>query len=358
MNVSIITMTRTYNYGATLQAYALQTYIESLGHNCNIIDHMAFSDSHRTVPINDFSINNLLKFPVKRQIERGYYNFEQFYKEYMKMTKRYETIDELISNPPNSDVFITGSDQVWNPRDSKINKFFLEFVPEHKLRISYAASIGDSIIPDEQKDYYRQKLKLFNGISVREEEGKSILNELTDKDISVNCDPIFLIEKGKWSSLEKTVECIKKPYILCYMIYRPEWYNKFIKEIKKRTGYEIVLMDLNGISRLNADRYIRFAGPKEYLWLIDNAEIVVSSSFHGNAFSILFGKKLISIPDPKRPDRIHNLLQMFDMNDCSISDNDPNIIQNIQKDSNENIRKIISIQQNKTYKYFSEIGLG
>lgn len=354
MNVSIITMTRTYNYGATMQAFALQTYVESLGHNCDIIDHMGFKGKHKKISLFDMSKSNILKIPVKRQIEKGYYSFESFYNDYMKMTRRYDTYEELVESPPSSDIFITGSDQVWNPRDPKYRKFFLEFVPNSKVKISYAASIGDPIIPDEKKKYYKKQLERFHSISVREKEGKKLIDVLTDQDVIVNCDPIFLIDKEKWCSIEKPIGNIKKPFILCYMIYIPEWYNSFIKELKRKTGLEVVLLGLSGINRIYADKQIRCAGPSEYLWLFDNAELIVSSSFHGNAFSILFEKKLISIPDPKRPDRIHNLLSLFGLESCELFENNISIIDKIQSIDREYIKNVIVQQQQYTKEYFDK----
>ena len=316
-------MTKTYNYGATMQAYALQSFIESLGHKCSLIDHTGFEGTHRTIQLTDLSRANLYKLPYKFQLERGYASFERFYAEHMNMTRRYDSLESLCAEPPASDAFVTGSDQVWNPRDAMYRKFFLEFVPDGKKKISYAASIGDAFIPEEKAKYYREQLKKFDSISVREAQGKKLIEGLTDKEIHVNCDPVFLLDINKWKSLEKPVSRIKKPYILCYMIYTPLWFSDWMKKVKKKTGLDVVFVGLDGFRRIYYDKYVRCAGPSELLWLVDNAEFVVSSSFHGNAFSVLYGKKLISLPDPKRPDRIHNLLSMFGLEKCELFENNP-----------------------------------
>ena len=351
MNVSIITMTKTYNYGATMQAFALQTFLESLGHQCTLIDHMGFGGVHRTISLTDFSRSNLYKLPYKRKLEQGYRSFERFYDENMNMTDRYDSFESLCSNPPESDAFVTGSDQVWNPRDAKYRKFFLEFVPEGKQRVSYAASIGDAFIPEEKVEYYKTQLEKFDSISVRESQGKKLLEGLTQKEINVNCDPVFLLDVDKWRSLEKPITTIKKPYILCYMIYMPEWYNEWIKKIKRETGFEIICVGLDGFRRIFCDKYIRCAGPSELLWLIDNAEFVVSSSFHGNAFSVLYGKKLISLPDPKRPDRIHNLLSMFGLEECELYENNPK--KEAYTIDYKSIEFVMKEQRSNAYKYLS-----
>lgn len=310
MEASIITMTKTYNYGATLQAYALQEFVESLGHSCNIIDHMGY-EGHRTIKLMDFSLSNVLALPYKAILEQGYTRFEEFYNEYMHMTDRYRSYEELRASPPQSDVFITGSDQVWNPKDAKLNRFLLEFAPDSAKRVSYAASIGVSQIPDEKKDAMREHLKRIDAISVREVPAHREISALTDKDVLMHCDPVFLMNREKWEALELPVAKIKGDYILCYMIYKPEWLNDWLKDLRRRTGKKIVFVGLHGVRPVVCDRYVRNAGPREFLWLIHHASAVVTSSFHGAAFSVLFGKPFVAMPDPPRPARLHNLLDLF-----------------------------------------------
>ena len=312
MKVSIITMTSTYNYGATLQAYALQEFIKGLGADCQFIDHMSIPQKHKTIKLTDISKKNLIKIPYKFVIERGYSRFETFYQKHMNMGVRYATIQELHKNPPDSDLFVTGSDQVWNSKDPKIDRFLLDFVPNNKGKISYAASIGNSNLPEESKQKYIDALKRFDAVSVREQQGYEMIQPLTDKKVQVNCDPAFLLSAEDWRSLEKPVKGLKKDdYILCYMLHLPVWFNDWIKQIKKQVKCKIVFVGLNGYRKVYCDKYIRDAGPGEFLWLIDNAKGVISSSFHGNVFSLIFGKDLISTPDKNRPDRIRNLLQKF-----------------------------------------------
>jgi hypothetical protein len=258
-------------------------------------------------------MGNLLMLPYKRQLERGYSNFERFYDEYMHMGRRYNSDEELFANPPEYDVYVTGSDQVWNPRYIR-EKFYLGFV-EHGRKISYAASLGVSKIPDENKNLMSEYLNGMDGISVREIPAIRMLEELTDKKIKVNCDPVFLIDKLRWQSIEKMPDKPTEDYILCYMIYKPKWFNEWLRSVKRKTGKKIVFVGLTGYRPVINDGFVRSAGPREFLWLIDHSSGVVTSSFHGTAFSILFGKPFVTIPDPPRPDRIKNLLQLFGLED-------------------------------------------
>lgn len=348
MKASIITMTCTYNYGATLQAFALQTYIENLGHSCNIINHMGWS-GHRTVLTDKLSKDTILKMPYKKALEIGYSRFEAFYYNRMHMTKRYATIKELYENPPDSDVFITGSDQVWNPRDLR-KEFYLDFVPAVAKKISYAASIGVPAIMDDKKEIIRELLKGFQKISVRESSAKDNIQHLTDIEVSKNCDPVFLIGQDEWRKVESPINGLPDDYILCYMIYKPKWINSWLKQVKRKTGKKVIFMGLNGFRPVECDKYIRCAGPEEFLWLIDHASCVVSSSFHGIAFSVLFGKPLVAMPDPPRPDRINNLLSLFELHDRILYENKTNGIFTWYDYCN--IERIIKTEQNKTKTYF------
>ena len=351
MNASIITMTCTYNYGATLQAYALQSYIESLGHNCDIIDHMGWN-GHRTIRFNQINMDTLLKFPFKKKLELGYTNFEEFYRDKMHMTKRYSSIAELRESPPSSDVFITGSDQVWNPRDLR-GEFYLDFAPKDAMRVSYAASIGVPSIPDDKKEIISEYLKNMDFISVREDCAYESIRELTEKRIQKSCDPVYLVPKEDWKKLERQPIQIDDEYILFYMIYKPEWMNEWIKTVKRITKKKIVFVGLNGLRPVECDYYVRNAGPREFLWLIDNASAVVSSSFHGIAFSILFGKKFVAMPDPPRPDRIRNLLQMFNLERRVLYENDVGSI--FEEYDYHTIEDIIQREREKTRVYFKQV---
>lgn len=351
MKTTIITMTSTYNYGATMQAYALQEFLKGLGHECEIIDHMSSPNKHRKINLFDFSRENLKMLPYKFVLQNGYRSFEDFYDDHMNMTSRYATYEELKENPPICDAYITGSDQVWNPRDKKLDRFFLEFAPEGKKKISYAASLGDPSIPDEKKEIYRDYLKGFDGISVREQEGYDIISGLTDREVNINIDPVFLLDKERWNQIEKPVKGLPKDYILCYFIYLPPWFNSWARKLSEKTGKKIVFVGLHGCRGVEHDYYVRNAGPGEFLWLIHNASMIVSSSYHGNAFSVLYNKEFISLPDPKRPDRIKNLLRMFDMEDHMIFEDTMDYVSAAR--SEDDTRAIIEAQREKSQKYLT-----
>jgi hypothetical protein len=155
----------------------------------------------------------------------------------------------------------------------------------------------------------RKWLHAFDHISVREQECLNALAPLTDKDISVHIDPTFLVDVEVWRGLEKNYK-VKGPYILLYMLYWDDSFKKQIIALKKRTGLPVYAV-CPDMSRVYADRHLYDVGVEEFLWLVDHAEYVVTSSFHGVAFSILFQKKFAPMINPRMPSRIENVLNVL-----------------------------------------------
>lgn len=303
-------MNSAYNYGAQLQAYALLKTVESLGSECNIIDRRSVIEKNVKLSASPYDIAAFLH---KKDLNAGYRAFERFDVERHNLTsENFREYSRLKENPPEADVYITGSDQVWNPLGFD-PAYFLDFVPAGKKKISYAASIGVSNIPEDKKSIYKDLLMGFDAVSVREEKAKEILEEFVPKDIKVHCDPVFLLSKDKWREIEQPVRGVDKPYILCYILYRPKWLNGVIKNIKKQTGKQIVLVDPTGWRNIYHDKYIRFAGPAEFIWLISHCDGVITSSFHGTAFASVFSKPFASVINPQKPARITNILQKLEL---------------------------------------------
>lgn len=320
MKICVVTMNSSYNYGAMLQAYALQTVLLSQGHDCRFIDQRkSFEREISFCKSPSKLVHNLFSLIYKKSLLQGYRSFERFIADHEKLTENFANYETLQQNPPDADVFITGSDQVFNPVSFRpIN--FLDFVPSDKKRISYAASLGVSTIPQEKRQKFSEYLNKMDSISVRESDAKKLLCELTDKEISVHIDPVFLLPKEEWRKLAKPVSGIKKPYILCYILYNPPWLNKELKKLRKRTGMDIVVVANEGFRNIYHNKMIRSAGPQEFLWLFDNAERIVTTSFHGTAFSLVFEKPFWAAVNPHSPSRISDLLSLFGAKQAVVQD--------------------------------------
>lgn len=211
---------------------------------------------------------------------------------------------------------MAGSDQIWNPIN-KNDLFFLSFVKD-KRKISYAASMGTTILDDKSKKFFESYINTFDCISVREKECKNVLKSLTEKNIEVNIDPVFLCEKDEWRKYEVPYP-VTEPYILLYMLFWDGACKEKIKQLKKKTGLLVIAIS-NQLSKVYADKIIYDVGPGEFLWLIDHAEYVVSSSFHGVAFSTIFNKKFSAIINPASPSRIQHLMRILEIPNIKIEE--------------------------------------
>jgi len=308
VKIFISTMHAAHNYGAALQAFSLQTTLRKMGYDSQFVQVKQPRYPKLVFP------KNILKIPFFLLNFWGLYKsdvrFNQFRENFMCTTDTYCDEAMLIQRASDADVYLAGSDQVWNPLSAKPRHFFC-YVPDEKKKISYAASMGIDYIPDNKLDFFKTNVNRFSHISVREESAKEILKEITEKTIEVNIDPVFLQTADQWQTIMAAKPIIKKPYILVYVLYRPPWLNDALKVLHKKTGMEIVLVSDSSYRRIYRTKTVYSAGPQEFLRLFEDASAVVTSSFHGTAFSMIFRKPFYAIVNPKAPTRITSLLKMF-----------------------------------------------
>ena len=170
---------------------------------------------------------------------------------------------ELSHQIKQYDYCVVGSDQVWNPHFGNYHQFFLGFAPEEK-RLSYAASISTTEIPAEEHDFFVQGLKSMKTLSVREQAGADLIEQLTGRKAEVHVDPTLLLTADEWRSVSR----------------RPTWYHG---------GEYLLTYFLEVVNLLDEDIYEHYVtGVDEFLWAIDHASLVYTDSFHGSVFSILF----------------------------------------------------------------------
>lgn len=293
------------NYGACLQAYALQQIIKGLGHDCEIIKYTPIRALRERqglakliVPLLDVlrGIKNRHSIYAHQGGMRT--KFRDFKRENLIFGREsYPTIDSLYKSPPDYDVFVTGSDQLWNPiihgmRNNRAH--FLDFVPSGKRRVAYAPSIGVSRIPEHTKKEMAQLLEKMDVVSVREEAGKAVIGEISDKRCRVVLDPTLLLGPEDWKNV--VVEYPhEKPYIFCYVFSERDYVSRFIEYAKEETGFDVVVIPYT--QREMEKGYIieNNAGPKEFLGMINNASLVITDSFHATAFSINFNRPFFSL---------------------------------------------------------------
>ena len=335
MKIGIITIHKSPNYGACLQAYALWKYIEQQGHDCEIIDlYRPYQDEY--VPSKRFkpmrqntsfvsrckqTIKKMLGIK-KRKVEKLFSDnaklkFDEFNSQ-IKYSRAYKGIDELYANPPIYDLYVSGSDQLWNPTQPYcLEPYFLTFVSNGGRKISYATSIGITDLTDEETRKFKDWLSSYDAISVRELQAKKLLESfITDHVISQVPDPTFLLGVEDWKKLAVNPD-INGKYILLFTLQWSPVLVEYCKRLSAESGLQLVV--LTQIQPQNTDEgYIPVtdAGPKEFIGYIANAEMVITNSFHCTVFSIITGTNnfyTYIAPSNMRGSRITDLLDIFEI---------------------------------------------
>lgn len=296
MKIGLVTYFWPNNYGAKLQAYALQRSLEASGVVCEIINYnpqenRPKSRSIKNIPAKFFKCAVNLRYG--REIEKGLERFLQF-DSLFHLTEKIKDVSAL-ANLSDFNGFVCGSDQIW--RNPKVGFYFLDFAQDNQARISYAPSFGVSQVPTEQHSLYAELLSKFNSISVRETEGAAIIRTLIGQDVPVVLDPTLLLSADEWRSLaQEPSRKLPKGYVLNYSVQNTSPCFQVAKQAAKLLNLPLVTIDVSRRLAFNfgTQKYYDL-GPKEWLCVFDRASYVVSSSFHGTAFAINFQKPFISV---------------------------------------------------------------
>lgn len=315
MQICTITCHDVYNVGASLQAYALQTYLSELGHDVRIIDYKPpyLSNHYRFTAVNNSRFDKpivkqaylLAKLPSRLHDLPRKWAFDRFRKEKLKLTERYRSYEELKQKPPMADTFFAGSDQIWNPvfPNGKDPAFYLAFV-NSGVRASYAASFAVDTFPEEISARTAQWLSQFRYISVREQSGLSILKEMGIDNGTLVLDPVFLLPRKHWSEMAVCPTKSKERYVLVYDFDNSAEIRELAEQIAKDRGLKIYSIFRSSY----ANRSFFHCGPAKILGLIENADFVLSNSFHATAFSVIFEREFAIV---KRTDRINARMKDF-----------------------------------------------
>ncbi len=309
MRIGLVTFFQDDNVGTCLQAFALQKKLQELGHHVEIINY-----SHQDIVEKDKSLNNKIKGIIKTYCNRNifYYkklknvdfitkqNFQRFRDAYLSISpEEYVEFNQIVECNKDYDAFICGSDMIWTPTfqiDHRI--YFLQFCDPDK-RIAYAPSFGADKIPPELEKKYQKYICSIKYISCREDSGVRLIRELADRKAELVLDPTQLISKNMW---EKTFaqRGSKENYILCYLFAASQdvtdWYKELAKEISEHLNVKIRFMPMNRTEQVHELHFADASyGPAEFLNLIYNAEFVVTNSYHGFMFSLIFEKPFVVV---------------------------------------------------------------
>ena len=388
MKVLILTVQKSPSFGACLQTFALYKYICGLGHDCQVMDlalpiHPDFVYTRGfpmmlREPVSPWSQlktyirhprtllrhwRNIIKNGVDYKelqliskckvapLDDSKENFDRF-ESLIRYTKRYRSIKELYANPPEADVYVTGSDQCWNPTQPwSLEPFFLTFVRKGK-KMTYATSIGTSCITKFAERKFAKWLKGFYRLSLREQTGVSIIQKLTNINVNKCCDPTFLIPQGDWMDLAGNRQ-VKESYVYVFMLYDNKTVIDRCQKFARNTNRKLIVQD-HAYSKWHNCNYPfnTSAGPIEFINLIRYADLVVTDSFHGSAFSLMMNTPFRTlISNASRSTRILELLNDARAKQCLLESSEAIQIRNI--DFME-VQQAISLQASSGKKYLQQ----
>ena len=323
MKVDVITRHSVSNYGSILQSYATQKAIEGLNHECVIIDYTRSDEQGKNKARtlckkskiwNKNFFTRFLYYVI--QTPNYLYSYNKFKKYRSKLLNQtsveYSSIEQLKNNLPNADIFCAGSDQIWGTIGNKPcdSAYYLDFVPKKYKCISYAASIGRENISPEIKNSIKTYLPRFSSILVREKSAVEIIKNEGLNNVDLVLDPTLLLKKEDWNNMCKKISH-KKKYVLVYQLHENKKFQKYAKQFAKKVGLPLLRICPTAQNLIRGGKPIFLPTPQEFISYFRDAEYILTDSFHGTVFSIIFNKKFIDILPGFTSTRITSILSLL-----------------------------------------------
>lgn len=305
MDIKLITRHAPANYGSLLQSLAAVKTLESIGHSCTIVDYVPRAEQplakvRAEARAKEGWKNSRLKqaaymalrLPAEAYAAR---KFEHFRRQMLPLTRRFDTNEGL--SEMSAGIFATGSDQVWGPASGKDYDptYFLDFTPDDARRVAWSASFGRIALAAPTAEAVKPLLSRYEHITVRENAAVGIVENLGLPTPPQTLDPTLMLSAGQWEEMRDDSRLPDKPYILVYQLHNNPAFDRYVLWASARTGLPIVRVSpsLHQIAR--PGRLIWLPKPGQFLSLIRNAKLMVTDSFHGTAFAILFHTRFVDI---------------------------------------------------------------
>lgn len=331
-SVLIITRHAIANYGSLLQAIALQEKVSQLGYQPKIIDYVTKEESigYRTITEgktkDKWKKNKIMLFlycltrlPMDILSD---YKFVKYSKQYLSITERFSSIEELKKKKPIADLYLTGSDQVWGPiMNGEYDwAYFLDFCQKTDKKAAYASSFGKASLPQNVKEKALYLLKEYDYLSVREESAVDFLYKNGINSTQV-LDPTLLLTASEWEKLLSVPSRrIQKKYAVVYQIHNNKELEEYAVEFAKRAGVKLIRISplLHQINR--GGKFIWSPSLGEFISYIKYADYLITDSFHGTVFSIIFNTPLVTLlPKTGTSTRNKSILKLLHLEDRIVS---------------------------------------
>ena len=367
MKIGILTFHNAHNYGAVLQVYALKKAIEKLGHKVIVVDYRNNIIEGQYPYKRKVSLEggkNKLKFPLNYM--KYLYSNKQYHEKWNKFNEwiAYYVLEDLVRctkkqlSKLDLDMFICGSDQIWNPglTGGFDGVYFADFETKAK-KVTYAASMGLSALPEEQEVQFASYLKNFDMLSVREQNLADYIKKISGIEAEVVVDPTLLLEAEEYEKLIVEMPLPEK-YVLVYCLMDNEEMLKSAYDYAEKKGLKVVEFRYFKNIKHFGKIQVANAGPGEFLGLIKNAELILTNSFHGTVFSMLFQKKFYTVALGAVSSRMESLLNLAGLTERYISNGQYEMIDMEKEIEYEKVKERIKEEQKKSYSYLEKIFCG
>ena len=336
MNIKTITCHDVYNHGASLQAYALQTFLEELGHRVEIID---YKPPYLSGHFNLWGVNPrynrpfikqlylLAKLPGRLRSRKRKKLFDQFTREYLHLTQRYSSFEELKNSPPEADVYVAGSDQIWNTsfQNGRDPAFYLDFVPNAKKRVSYAASFATPRIKEGYDSFVSRMISRIDCLSIRERASLPLLHSLGRENATSVVDPVFLLDTDYWKRFSSRGKRMKGSYLLVYDFEGSSIIRKIAQKIAEEKQLQII--SVSPWRYKYALKSFVNVSPVDFISLLRKASYVISNSYHATAFSLIFHREFCVVKRTEKLNiRMSSLLDDMNLSERMVEEYSPALL--------------------------------
>lgn len=332
-NVIIVTFINAYNYGAFLQAKATEVLVLKLGYKPRFLNYCNFQEESQR-RIFCFSRKYSFLYNLKRilykvwygywhgEIKNGKKNFQKAIDDLPK-TKKYYNINEIEK----ADIFLCGSDQIWNPDifNGEIDPIYFGGITNTDKIIAFSSSFGSYSPSNEECKELKQYFDRFSAIAVREQFAKNILSSMgIEKKVTVVLDPTLCLDSSNWKMLssESKYQSISEDYILLYFVNPKIQCQELIDYVKKELKLKTIWVKNNDIKKFEVDKILTDATPYDFVALISHAKFVLTDSFHGTAFAINMNINFVSILNSQNPERVKHLCKILKLEDRMVDENE------------------------------------
>lgn len=337
--VALVTLHTVSNYGSCLQTYATQRLLEDLGFDVEVIDYYRADNLPERAIDKAFNgrrlqkyrrlwevapwLKALLSIPMGWIVKKQRAPFDNFRTKYLNLSDRmYRSADELKIDPPQADIYCTGSDQVWNSiwNGGFEEPYYLTFAPEGKRRISFAASIGRESIDEWEKPLMKAALSGYHAIAMREISGVEIVRSLGIDNAELVLDPTLMLTKEQWADIATMPSGVDKPYILVYQLNKNQEFISYVEGVAEKYGLEVVKISYGIYDVMKSAKTLIAPSVNDFVGLFLNASYVITDSFHATAYSLNFGIPFTAIAPERFSTRIASILELTHTEDRLLAD--------------------------------------